>query len=129
MENVLEKKILIIDDSEADQEIMRRFLSKMGYRNLFTTSSGTDGIHLARTEKPDLIILDIVMPQKDGAQVAKLLAQDTVTRNIPIIFVTSLVRDGEMQGGSTRVFGKPFNIEELAKKIEKIFKEMPEDAA
>jgi CheY-like chemotaxis protein len=129
MQNVLEKKILIIDDSEADQEIMKRFLSKTGYQNIFTASNAADGIHLARTEKPALIILDIVMPQKDGAQTAKLLSQDSVTKDIPIIFVTSLVRDGEMQGGSTRVFGKPFNIEELAKKIEKVFSEMPEDAA
>lgn len=128
MEKVLEKKILIIDDSEEDREIMMRFLSKAGYKNLCFACNGVEGIGLAKKELPDLIILDIVMPQKDGAQVAKLLAQDTVTRNIPIIFVTSLVREGETQGGATRVFGKPFQPEELMKKIEKTFAELPEDA-
>ena len=123
MEKTMAKKILVIDDNEEDREIMKRFLRKAGYANLSFAQNGTEGIQLARQEKPDLIILDIVMPQKDGTQVARLLGQDATTHNIPIIFVTSLVRDGENQGGATRVFGKPFNAMAFLEKVGEVLSE------
>lgn len=116
----MDKKILIIDDSDDDREIMKRFLEKAGYRNLLFASDGLEGAALARREKPDLVILDIVMPKKEGPEVADALRKDPVTRNIPVLFVTSLVRPGENQGGSTRVFSKPFDESGLLEKLKKV---------
>ena len=118
----MEKKILVIDDNPDDREIMERFLTKAGFKQLSFAENGLEGAHKARAERPDLIIMDIVMPQKNGPDTAELLRQDSLTSRIPVIFVTSLVRPGESQGGMTRVFAKPFDNSAILNKIQALLK-------
>ena len=89
------KKILIIDDSEQDQKIIKWILVKGGYEDLIFAGSGEEGVALARKEKPDLIITDLMMPKTSGAEVNNILKRDASTRNIPILFNTSLVDPAE----------------------------------
>ena len=80
-------QIMIIDDSPTDAHRLQKILQKNGYRTL-TAANGDEGIECARREKPDLILMDIVMPGLDGFQATRELASDPQTSDIPVIIVT-----------------------------------------
>ncbi len=80
--------ILVVDDQTANIEILHCILQEE-YRVVFATN-GQDALKLAKEQKPDLILLDVVMPGMDGYQVCSVLQADPVTHGIPVIFVTSL---------------------------------------
>jgi twitching motility two-component system response regulator PilH len=82
------KKVLVCDDSTADRTNLERIVSGMGCIVILATS-GKDALEKARTEKPDLIFLDIVMPDLDGYATCRALQNDPETRKIPVVFVTS----------------------------------------
>jgi len=81
-----EKTILIVDDEPYNLAILKELLSKY---NRLTANNGLDALVLAQENKPDLILLDIMMPDMDGFTVATRLKENQVTTNIPIIFVTA----------------------------------------
>jgi DNA-binding response OmpR family regulator len=83
------KKILIIDDEDDLLRITKTRLKASGYEVL-TLDSGEHAVEVAKREKPDLILLDIMMPEKDGCAVRRELKADRETREIPIIFLTCL---------------------------------------
>jgi len=89
---------------------------------VWTALTGSDGIHLAKTEKPDVILLDIMMPGMDGTEVAETLLEHPATSSIPIIFVTAIVSENDIKrnagvaGGRTFI-AKPVKIDELIEKI------------
>lgn len=119
MEN---KKILIVDDEEDVLNVLERRLSVAGY-SVFRTTNGKDAIITAKEKQPDLIILDIIMPGMDGADVANVLKNDPLTKNIPILFLTCLItpdeeRTGNLISGSYFI-AKPYNPEELLREIRK----------
>ncbi|MGM0952803.1 MAG: HD-GYP domain-containing protein [Pseudomonadota bacterium] len=82
------KTLLLVDDEPANLQVLRNILSEH-YRLLFA-KNGDRALALARTEQPDLILLDVMMPGKSGYEVCQALKLDTTTRNIPVIFVTAL---------------------------------------
>lgn len=97
-------------------------MTARGY-SVLTANNGNDAINLAKSEHPDLIILDIVIPGVGGAEIAEILKENLGTKNIPIIFLTGLLsKKEEEQHGSVfagNVFiAKPYNIEELLTQIE-----------
>lgn len=105
------KLILIVEDDIITQNMLRTAVAGAGYEPVIAASGG-EAIHLANERAPDLIILDIMLPDIDGGEVASLLRQDTRTRTIPIIFLSSLISDAEAMEtsvGDTAFLAKPIN--------------------
>jgi len=116
----VKKKILIVDDSPVNLILLDSILSRVGY-NVIQATNGEDAIQIARKEHPDLIILDIVMPGIDGLEAASRLKDQSATRTIPIIFVSSLVKKHssmlkKMMPGHA-FLPKPFKKQALLKEI------------
>jgi CheY-like chemotaxis protein len=120
---VLLSRILVIEDNEDNLSLMRMLLERANYEVLAATN-GCKGLELARAEQPELILLDLAMPEMDGWEVARELKGDIVTRNIPIIAVTAhaLPRDRELafQAGCDAFIVKPFSVAKLISEIEKL---------
>ena len=120
--SVSKKTILIIDDEEDFCYFIKLNLEQTGNFEVLTASNGTDGISIAQRYQPDLILLDIIMPNMTGTQVAEVLRNDRATKDIPIIFVTAIVKRGEVGardyqfGGNYFVF-KPVKLDELINEI------------
>ncbi len=114
------KRILVVDDDPAIVKALEQNLKLRGYDTL-TASNGTDGLKTARAERPDLIILDIMMSGKDGGEVSADLSEDPETERIPIFFLTGLKshNDPEESNASEHpVFAKPILFRELVAEIE-----------
>jgi DNA-binding response OmpR family regulator len=109
-------KILVIDDEPQITEIVETFLSNAGHQ-VFVNNVAADGLKRAKTIKPDIILLDIMMPGTDGYSVCNELKNDPATTNIPVVFLTGKDRNDDM-GRSFKVGGdmfikKPFSCERL----------------
>ena len=119
------KKILVIDDEPLVVEVLKIRL-KMNNYEVITACDGAEGIERAMREKPDLIILDIVMPGLDGYQVCQKLKEDRNTKTIPIIMLTALGQSAERKkgysSGAYDYIFKPFDDEELLNSVEKALK-------
>ena len=114
------KKILLVDDSSTVLLMEKMILSKSPYE-LVTASDGQDGYDKALSEKPDLILLDVVMPRMDGFEVCRRLRERDEMRGVPVIMVTTR---GELnsvetgyQSGCTDYITKPINGLELLSKV------------
>lgn len=118
----MSKKILVVDDEKDVLLMLNERLASSGY-DIITAEDGKTAITMAREENPDLIILDIMMPGIDGTETAKILKSNPKTRDIPIIFLTCLVKkeedkDGQVIGGHYFI-AKPYSSEKLIEAIEK----------
>ena len=116
------RKLLLIDDEPDLREMVKTRLEANKYK-VITAGDGTEGLEKAKIEKPDLILLDIMMPGMDGFEVLQKLKQDSETINIPVIVLTA---KGELESifkardsGSTDYIIKPFETEELLRLIER----------
>jgi CheY-like chemotaxis protein len=120
------KKILIIDDEEDFCFFVKGNLENTGEFDVLVTSSGKEGLKLARREKPDLILLDINMPEMSGDEVAEILSDRPETKEIPVVFLTALVTKGEVESmasiGKRNYIAKPITTKELVTIIKKILK-------
>lgn len=91
-------KILIIDDDETIHLICKAYLGKSGY-DVETAFDGPEGLLMAASLQPDLVLLDVNMPKMSGFDVAKRLKENEVTKNIPIFMLTSLKQEANIQRG------------------------------
>lgn len=117
------KKILIVDDEPNILTLLESRLKSAGY-DVIKANNGKDALFLAYKEKPNLILLDIVMPGIDGSQVSEALKNNPVTSNIPVIFLTCLItKEEELKKKSCLdcnfFISKPFNSDELLVEISK----------
>ncbi len=114
------KKILIVDDEPDMLEILRFRLEKSGYK-IVTAGSAEEGLKKAVTSKPDLILLDILLPGISGLEAARRLKKNRLTKNIPIIMVTALIgKEVMLEGmrdGAEYLISKPFDPAELLAEI------------
>jgi len=114
-------RILVIEDNEDNLALMRLFLERSKYEVLEATD-GLTGLDIASKEQPDIILLDLAMPEMDGWEVARKLKANILTKEIPIIAVTahSLPKDRERarEAGCEAVIGKPFSVANLIVEIE-----------
>jgi len=116
------KKILIIDDENELLTVLSRRLNASGYQ-VFKADNGISGIRAAKNESPDLIILDIMMPDMDGDEVKEILNLIPDTQNIPVLYLSCLVSetDNYAFGHCDRdsiCLGKPYDPEVLLNTIE-----------
>lgn len=114
------KKILVVDDSPTERFALTEFLSKKGF-SVVTAENGEDGVVKAKAEKPDLILMDVVMPGINGYQATRTISRDDTTRAIPIIMTTSKDQETDkiwgMRQGAFDYMTKPLDLEELLRKI------------
>ncbi|MBD2439472.1 response regulator transcription factor [Nostoc sp. FACHB-110] len=117
----MSQKILVIEDEVQICSNIQEILSFSDFKTL-TANNGVDGLRIAKTEKPDLICCDIMMPDLDGYGVLKALREDPATEFIPVILLTARVERGDlrqgMELGADDYITKPFSPEELLKAIE-----------
>ncbi|MFA5039491.1 MAG: response regulator [Candidatus Omnitrophota bacterium] len=114
------KRILVIDDESDIREIVRIYLEEEGC-DVIEASNGQEGILKAQSLKPDLIVLDIMLPGINGFEVAKHLKDDPNTQDIPIIILSVLAQDSQYRQGILDYISKPFRQEELVATVRKIF--------
>jgi CheY-like chemotaxis protein len=116
------EKILIIDDDIISQNVVRSTLTQAGY-SVIVASDGDDGVRKASEHLPDLIILDIMMPGRDGGEVAAILRAGPGTKDVPIIFVSSLIQGDEVRpcdkDNKLSFLSKPYKREVLLNEVRK----------
>lgn len=116
-------KILIIDDDPQVREAIRYRLEQESY-TVLTAENGTSGLELANEQAPEVIVLDLAMPDLDGIEVFDRLRQNTVTWDIPVIVLTAQVdverRRESHQRGAARFLSKPFSPRHLLFEIDRL---------
>ena len=114
------KKILVVDDSPTERHFLTELLTKNGYQ-VITAESGEESIEKAKTESPDLVLMDVVMPGLNGFQATRTLTRDDATKHIPVIVCTSKGQETDkiwgLRQGAQDYLVKPVNSEELLSKI------------
>jgi CheY-like chemotaxis protein len=117
------KKILIIEDHVDMRHLLERQVELMGFVALSATSA-KDGVRIAIAEKPDLILLDIMMPTSDGLEATRTLRANVETSETPILVASALSRNSDieacMEAGCTDFIAKPFTFYELQIKIRQL---------
>jgi len=110
---VKRKRILVVEDDRLSLILLRQLLTAQGYEILHS-SEGWDGINRARNEQPDLIVMDINLPDISGLDATLLLKKDDQTKNIPIIAVTAFVTPADeanaLNSGCDAYIAKPINM-------------------
>ena len=117
------KRILIVDDSPTERHVLNDLLTKAGFE-VFSSDSGEDAIHKSKQQKPDLILMDVVMPGLNGFQATRAISRDPETKSIPIIICTSKSQETDkiwgLRQGARDYIVKPVNRDELLAKIHSI---------
>jgi len=117
-------RILIVDDSPSQLLGIQRIVEKLGHQ-ILTATDGAAGVETARAELPDLVLMDVVMPNLNGFQATRTLARDETTRHIPVILVTTKDQDTDrmwgMRQGAKAYITKPFSEDELSEVLERVF--------
>ena len=113
-------RVLVVEDERDVAELIRFNLGKEGY-DVVVTGSGTDAVKQAREARPDIVLLDIMVPHLNGWEVCRRLKQDADTRTIPVIMVTGRVEEGDkvlgFEMGADDYVTKPFSPRELLARI------------
>jgi twitching motility two-component system response regulator PilH len=114
------KRILIVDDSPTERHVLNDMLTKAGYE-VVSSDNGEDAILKAKNARPDVILMDVVMPGLNGFQATRAISRDPDTRAIPIILCTSKSQETDkiwgMRQGARDYVVKPINRDELLAKI------------
>ena len=120
--SALARRILIVDNDKNTTHLVKILLEKTGRYLVFEENNPTRAHQTARNFRPDLIFLDVVMPDQDGAEIAAQIRADSDLQNTPIVFLTALVTRVEANTGlhidGHPFLAKPINIQELIKAIE-----------
>lgn len=130
------ENILVIEDDEDISELVKYNLAKEGYQ-VASTTSGEEGLRLARAKLPDLVLLDLMLPSIDGLEVCKSLKRDTKTEHIPVIMLTAKGEESDvvagLELGADDYITKPFSPKVLIARVRAVLRrksrEAPEDSA
>ena len=124
------KKILAVDDEKHIVRLVQVNLERQGYE-VVTAFDGKEALQKVEEERPDLVVLDVMMPYMDGFEVLQSLRRNPSTRDIPVIMLTAKAQDADVfrgwQSGVDCYLTKPFNPMELIAFVKRIFKSI-EDA-
>jgi len=120
------KRILIVDDEEGIVKVVKIYLERHGYEAI-TAGDGQEGLERAKTEKPDLIVLDLMLPRMDGYKVCGLLKRDTRYAKTPVILFTAKTQEKDVklgeEVGADAYITKPFKPKVLLSKIKELIEE------
>ena len=110
---IMPKTVLVVEDNELNMKLFHDLLEGIGY-NIVETRNGLEAIDLARKHKPDLILMDIQLPEVSGLEVTKWIKEDDELRSIPVIAVTAFAMKGDeeriRQGGCEAYMSKPISV-------------------
>ncbi len=116
-------RVLIVDDSPTETHVLKSILERNGYETL-SAPNGEEGIETARQERPDLILMDVVMPGLNGYQATRRLSRDPVTSSIPVLIVTTKNQETDkvwgLRQGAKGYIVKPVSEHELMSKIKAV---------
>ncbi|MBM4445739.1 MAG: response regulator transcription factor [Chloroflexi bacterium] len=119
------KKVLVVDDDSKTVELVKLYLNRDGYR-VMTSHDGIEALHLARESRPDLIVLDLMLPGMDGLEVCRTLRDES---DVPIIMLTARTTDEDkLTGlglGADDYVTKPFSPRELAARVRAVLRRLP----
>ena len=120
------KTILVVDDEKRILSLLKAYLEQQGF-GVATATNGKDALFVARQEKPDLIILDLMLPKRDGYSICRLLKFDQRYRHIPVLMLTArgLEKDREtgMKTGADAYITKPFDSADLVATVRRLLGE------
>ncbi|HPN96394.1 MAG TPA: response regulator [Candidatus Moranbacteria bacterium] len=120
------KKILVVEDEATLHRALLEFLTSEGFE-VFSALDGEEGIEITKTKKPDLVLLDIILPKKDGYEVLDELKKNPETKSIPVILLTNLESAEDIQkafekGATTYLVKSSYKLEDVVKKIKETLK-------
>ena len=123
---MIEKKILIVDDETSITRLLKLNLEQIGSYIVREENEGSKAFSAAREFKPDLILLDVMMPDMDGGDVAAKIRADPILKNIPIVFLTAAVKKEELNAhggviGGFQYIAKPLDVKGVLDVIERQF--------
>lgn len=117
--------ILVVDDDELVSRTLQRTLKIYGY-HVMVARGGAEGLQLARRHRPDLFILDVIMPSTDGYQVCRQIRGDPMLKELPVLFLTAKGKDEDkiegFRAGADDYLSKPCNVDELQLRIKAILR-------
>ena len=121
-----QKKILVVEDETALQQALTEFLAEENFA-VVAAADGEQGLALAKSENPDLILLDIILPKLDGYAVLEELKKNAVTKNIPIVLLTNLECEDDIQkafdkGATTYLVKSEYKLEDIVRKVKELLK-------
>jgi two-component system alkaline phosphatase synthesis response regulator PhoP/two-component system response regulator VicR len=123
------KKILVVDDERHIVRLVQVNLERAGYE-ILTAYDGVEALEKVKSESPDMVVLDVMMPRMDGFEVLKNLQADPSYQNIPVIMLTAKAQDADIfkgwASGVSSYLTKPFNPRELLVFVERIFQSLNE---
>ncbi|HEY2510685.1 MAG TPA: response regulator [Polyangiaceae bacterium] len=115
------RKVLLVDDEIDIRKIAALTLSRVGGWEVVQAANGMEAVALAARERPDVILLDVMMPEMDGPATLAALRADPATASIPVIFVTAKLQASERQRiallGAVGIIGKPFDAMQLPNEV------------
>jgi two-component system cell cycle response regulator DivK len=119
-------KVLLVEDNEMNRDILSRRLSRRGYVVVFAMD-GLQGVEMARSEKPDIILMDMSLPVMDGWEATRRIKSDDAMRNAPVIGLTAHAMSGDrekaLKAGCDDYDTKPVELDRLIEKIERLLGE------
>lgn len=121
------KTILVVEDEANLHQALLEFLTSEGF-NTLSAMDGEKALELAQAKKPDLVLLDIILPKKDGFEVMDILKKDSQTKNIPIILLTNMESAEDIQkafekGATTYLVKSSYKLEEIINKVKETLKD------
>ncbi|GAB4418270.1 MAG: hypothetical protein Kow00106_14270 [Anaerolineae bacterium] len=116
-------RVLVVDDEKDTLRLLRTVLQIGGFEPI-TTLNSLEALDLAEREKPDVVLLDIMMPELDGFMLCKMMRQNPLTQDLPIIFVTAYqsldIEERRLEAGADLVVHKPISVDSLVGAIHKV---------
>jgi two-component system, cell cycle response regulator DivK len=116
------KSVLIVEDNELNMKLFRDLLEAHGYKTI-ETRDGMEALALARAHRPDLILMDIQLPEVSGLEVTKWLKEDDSLRSIPVVAVTAFAMKGDeekiREGGCESYIAKPISVSSFVETVKK----------
>ena len=120
------KKVLIVEDNDLNMKLFNDLLEAHGYRTL-QTKDGVEALRMAREHRPDLILMDLQLPEVSGLEVTKWLKEDDDLRTIPVIAVTAFAMKGDEEkirdGGCEAYIAKPISVASFMRTVERFLPE------
>lgn len=117
------KKILIVEDSKSVSTVLKEVLEADGH-TVFLAGDGVAGIAMARREKPDLVLLDLLLPKLNGYEVCNALKRDNDTRHISVLVISTMDSPESIEKaklcGAKNFMKKPYNLDDLLREIKKL---------